>query len=326
MQRLAQDINNHTFMQCYLLCGSEDYLRRQYRDRLKNALVPEDDTMNYNYYSGKEINVNEIIDQAETMPFFADRRVIMLEETGLVKSGGEKLAEYIKEQSKDTVIIIVESQVDKRSKLYKAIDSCGRITEFTEQSPDTLMKWILGKVKKENKQIDKAAMELLLKRTGTDMATIDIELEKVFSYTLDKDAISQSDIADIVTVSTSSKVFDMTKAMANKQQKKALDMYYELLAHKEQPFGILALIAKQFNTMLTVRELWDARYDIKQIANKIGLWDKYVREYKSQADKFSHKQLKNAIEACVRADEDVKYGRMTPELAVELLIIEYSKA
>lgn len=324
MQQLAQDIKNETYRPCYLLYGSEDYLRRQYRDRLKKALVPEDDTMNYNYYCGKEINVNEVIDQAETMPFFADRRVIMLENTGLLKAGGEKLAEYVNEQAPSTVLIFVEESVDKRSKLFKALSSCGRVTEFSEQSPDTLAKWILGKVKKEEKQIDKSAMELLVNRTGTDMATIDIELEKLFSYTYGRNAITVRDVEEIVTVSTGSKVFDMTKAIANKQQKLALDMYHDLLFHKESPFGILALIAKQFNTMLTVKELDASGYSVAQISKKLNLWDKFVREYKSQADRFTHKRLREAIESCVKADEDVKYGNMSPEMSVELLIIEYS--
>ena len=326
MQQLAQDINNKTFAHCYLLYGSEAYLRRQYRDRLKSALIDPADSMNFNYYSGKEINVGALIDQAETMPFFADRRVILIENPEFNKEDGEKLAAYLAEQAESTVIMLVTESIDKRSKLYKAFTKCGRVTEFTEQTPDTLTRWILGRVKKENKQIDRSAVELLLKCTGSDMSVIDIELEKLFSYTMDKSSINSADVEAIVTVSTSARVFDMTKAMAFKKQKVALDMYYDLLSHKESPFGILALIARQFNQMLIVKELIDDGMGTDAIAKKMNLWPKLILEYKSQADKFTFKRLHQALEACVRADEDVKAGRMTPEMAVELLIIEYSKA
>ena len=78
MQRLNEDIKTGQFHQMYLLYGEEAYLRRQYRDNLRKALVPEEDTMNCTIYSGKDINVNEMIDMAGTMPFFAERLVIMV--------------------------------------------------------------------------------------------------------------------------------------------------------------------------------------------------------------------------------------------------------
>ena len=105
----------------YLLYGEEDYLRKQYRDKLKNALISPDDTMNYHYYEGKDINVGEIIDLAETLPFFAQKRVILLENSGLCKSGGDALAEYLKEPAESVVFILVETQTYKRSRLFKVI-------------------------------------------------------------------------------------------------------------------------------------------------------------------------------------------------------------
>ena len=169
MQQLGQDIENRTFKRCYLLYGDEDYLRKQYKDKLLKALVTEGDTMNFNRYEGKDINIGEVIDQAETMPFFADKRVIYIEDSGLLKSGGEQLADYLSQSAPDTVIILNESNVDKRSKLFKAVTGAGRAVEFVKQPEETLRKWILGKIKKEGKSIDIRALDILLERTGTDM-------------------------------------------------------------------------------------------------------------------------------------------------------------
>ncbi len=325
MQQLAQDINNLSFKKCYLLYGEEEYLRKQYKDKLLKALMPDGDTMNYNYYSGKDVNIGEVIDQAETMPFFADRRVILMEDTGFVKAGGEQLASYLEESPDSSIIIMVESAVDKRSKLFKSITANGRAVDFIIQPPETLRKWILGKVKKEGKNIDSRALEMILERTGTDMTTISVELEKLFSYTMDKDAISVNDVDEIITISTSSKVFDMIAAMADKKQSKALEMYHDLLAHKETPFGILALITRQFNMMLQVCELKDDRYPSRKIAEMVGIPPFVEQKYEAQIRKYSYAQLRKALEACAIADESVKIKGMNPELSVELLIIEYSR-
>ena len=106
MQRINEDIKNGKFKQCYLLYGEEAYLRKQYRNRLKQAMTAEGDTMNYSYFEGKDISVPAVIDLAETLPFFADRRVIVMENSGLFKHGGEQLAEYLQEPAQSAYFIL----------------------------------------------------------------------------------------------------------------------------------------------------------------------------------------------------------------------------
>ena len=93
MQRLSDEIKSGQFHTLYLIYGEEDYLRRQFRDRLKDALVPAGDTMNYASFRGSEVQVEKVIDLAETMPFFADRRVIVIEDSGLFNKDGDRLAD-----------------------------------------------------------------------------------------------------------------------------------------------------------------------------------------------------------------------------------------
>lgn len=82
MKNIDEDIKRGQFAQVYLLYGEEAYLKKQYKDKLKHAMVPEGDTMNFSAFEGKSINPKEIIDLAETLPFFADRRVILIENSG----------------------------------------------------------------------------------------------------------------------------------------------------------------------------------------------------------------------------------------------------
>ena len=96
MKKLLQDIKNQEYSQIYLLYGEEAYLRKQYRDKLKEALAEDGDTMNNHYYEGKDVKVDEMIDLAETLPFFASRRVIIIENSGWFQKGGDKMAEYLK--------------------------------------------------------------------------------------------------------------------------------------------------------------------------------------------------------------------------------------
>lgn len=323
MQRLNQDIKTGQLNHIYLLYGEEAYLQKQYRDRLKAAIIG-DDTMNYHYYEGKNLSVGEVIDQAETMPFFADKRLIVLENTGLFKSGGEELAEYLKAPAPTVYFLLVEKEVDKRSKLYKAVSAKGCAVEFGIQDENTLKRWILGMMKRENKKISEASLEFLLEMTGTDMENIKKETEKLFSYCLDKEAITQEDIGQICTKRISSHIFDMINAIADRKQKKALELYYELLALKEPPMRILFLITRQFNLLLQVKELAGKGYQGRAIGEKVGLPGFVAGKYVTQASRFQKEELRETVEACVEAEEAVKTGRMNDSMSVELLIVKYS--
>lgn len=325
MKSLNEDMKNGQFKSVYLLYGEEAYLRNQYKDRLKAALSVPDDTMNVSCYEGKDINPNEIIDLAETLPFLAERRLIVMEDTGFFKNSCDVLAEYMKNVPESTCIIFVEETVDKRNRLYKTVKDKGRAVEFARQDEAVLKRWILGQIKKENRQISEGAVQLFLQRTGTDMENIAQELEKLLCYTLNKDAITAVDVEAVCTVQTTNRIFDMINAVANKQQKAALQLYYDLLTLKEPPMRILFLLARQFNLLMQVKQLKRAGVAQTAIAEKTGLHGFIVQKYIAQAAKFSDEVLRAAVEECVELETAVKTGQMNDVMSVELLLVKYSQ-
>ena len=100
MKNIQADIKSGNFKQVYLLYGEEAYLKQQYKQNLVKALNPDGDTMNFNHYEGKGIDVKQLIDLCETMPFFAERRVVLLEDTGFFKNKCEELADAINPQDR----------------------------------------------------------------------------------------------------------------------------------------------------------------------------------------------------------------------------------
>jgi len=325
MLRINEDIKNGQFNHVYLLYGTEDYLRSQYRDKLRNAMVDDDTSMNYNYFEGKDIDVAKLIDLAETLPFLSDRRVVLVENSGFFKTSQEKLADYLKTIPESTYFIFCEKEVDKRSKMYKAVKNEGYISEFGQQDEATLKKWVLGMVGREGKQISSKALELFLEKTGTEMVNIQKEFEKLACYTLDKTAIMPEDVEMICTERTQNRIFDMIECIAAKRQRQALDLYYDLISLKEPPMRILFLISRQFNMLMQTRVLMKKGYDNRSIGEKLSLAPFIAKKYMSQASKFDVEFLRQALEECVSMEEAVKTGKMADQIAVELLIVKYSR-
>lgn len=319
MQTLNQDIKTKEFKRVYLLYGDEPFLVSSYKKRLKEAIAGED-TMNFNYFEGKSPDVHEIISLADTMPFFADRRLILIDGSGFFKSAPEELVEYLPQIPDTTCMVFCESEVDKRNRLFKKVKETGYAAELGKQNTDQLMKWAVGILAKDGRKITRPVMEYFLGRTGDDMENIRMELEKLICYTMGREVITKEDVDAVGTVHVSNRIFDMVAAIVSGNTKKAMDLYEDLLTLKEPPMRILFLIARQFNQLLQVKELTGQGADKGTIASKLKVPPFAVGRLTAQARAFKREQILSYVTLCVESEEAVKTGKLSDRLAVELLI------
>lgn len=320
MKVLAQDIKTGEFKPVYLICGEEAFLKKSYKNRMKDAMVG-DDTMNFHYFEGKGLDLKEIISLADTMPFFGDRRLILIEDSGLFKSSGaDALVEYLPQMPDTTCMLFVENEVDKRNRLYKKVKDLGYVAEMERQDASQLGAWAGGILAKEGKKITGRTMELFLSKTGDDMENIRMELEKLISYTLGRDVITDQDVEEICTVRVTNKIFEMVAAIVTRNTRKAMDLYEDLITLREPPMRILFLIARQFNQILQVKELMNQGMEKNGIASKLKMQPFVVGKTMPQAKSFSREQILSYVNLCVDTEEAVKTGRLDERLAVELLI------
>lgn len=324
MKSLNEDLKTGQFKQIYLLYGQEAYLKKQYKERFVKAMIPEGDTMNFASYEGKNTDAKEVIDLAETLPFFAERRLIVFEDTGFFKNAGAELAEYIPDMPETTYFIFIENEVDKRSRLYKAVKAKGHIVELTVQDENTLRKWVAGLVKKEKKQMSQQDIAYFLNKVGTDMENITKELEKLFCYALDRETLTREDVDAVCVTQITSHIFEMVNAVARKDQRRALDLYYELLALKEPPMRILFLMIREYRILFHVKALVQQGYARKEIASKAGLHPYAAGRYMDEAKRFGMKELRAVMEEGADIEQRVKTGLLTDNLAVELFIVKQS--
>lgn len=321
MQTLNQDIKTGEFKQIYLLYGEEAFLKNSYKNRLKEAIIGVgDDTMNFARFEGKGLDVDELIRLADTMPFFAERRLILVEDSGFFKSASDALVQYLPSMPDTTILLFVETEVDKRNRLYKKVKDMGYAAELNRQDSAQLARWAGGILTREQKKITKHTMELFLSMAGDDMENIRMELEKLISYTLGREVITDEDVMAVCTVQVTNRIFEMVSAIVNRQPRKAMDLYEDLLTLKEPPMRILFLIARQFNQLLQVKDLMGKGMDKGTIASKLKMQPFVVGKTMPQARQFGREQILSYVEFCVETEEAVKSGRLQDRLAVELLI------
>ena len=319
MQTLNQDIRERSFRPVYLLYGEESFLKNSYKNRLKEAIAGGD-AMNISSFEGKGADLDEVIRLADTMPFFAEKRLIIIEDSGLFGSTADVLVNYLPSMPDTTVLLFVESEVDKRGRLFKKVKELGYAAEMTRQDASQLARWAGGILTKEGKKITARTMDVFLSMTGDDMEHIRTELEKLISYTMGREVITEEDVRAVCTVQVTNRIFEMVSAIVNRDTRKAMDLYEDLLTLKEPPMRILFLIARQFNQILQVKEMAAKGLDKGAIASRLKMQPFLVGKTMPQARRFSREQILSYVNECVEAEEAVKSGRLKDRLAVELLI------
>ena len=323
MKTIKEHIKKGKFKPVYLLCGTEEYLKTLYCGKLKEAILDGGDDMNYSRYEGREIDADEVIRMAETLPFFAERRLIVIENSGWFKAQNE-LADYLRTMPESTIIVFKEREVDKRNRLYKAVKEIGYISEMNGLDAADQKVFVASVLKEGGKEITAGTVEYFLTRSGSDMNYIRNELEKLICYAYDREVITTGDIDAVCTEQITGKIFQMTEAVALKNQKKALVLYYDLIAVREKPLTILYLLIRQFNLLLRTKDLIGHRVSNAEIAKKLSVPPYAVSKYIAQAKNFSSDRLKEAIAFGTDMEERVKTGRMADQIGVELVLLRYS--
>lgn len=328
MEVIKKQIKTGEVDNCYLFYGQEEYIKNQYVEYIKNAIIdPAYEVMNFQALNGKGINGDQIIDFAETMPFMGQKRMIVLKDSGLFKSGKKdettKILDYLDKIPTTTCIVFMESEIDKRLGLYKKLNKTYTAVEFKTPSDREITSWVKKELGDHGIQMDHSLIEYFVSIVPVGMESVVNETKKLIDYK-QKGVITKDEIDNICTPSLDVRIFELVKMLGNKDTKGALKIYSNLLEVKESPLGILAMMARQFRIILKVKYMRHQGEANQSIVSRTGLRTFMVSECIRQANNFTFKQLEEALRECLETDQNIKTGIINPELGVELILIKYS--
>ena len=324
MKQLKEDLKNQTFHPVYLLYGEEDYLKRMYRDRLKKAVLGDGDEMNYSYFEGKDIDFPTLREAANTLPFFSDHRIIVVENSRMFKNASE-MADYLPQMPDTTVVVFVEKKVDKRNKLYKYVNKNGVAVEMTTMTERELKAWVAVILKQNGRKMLESTASYFLEQVENSMTNVKNELDKLISYTEGREEIARDDIDAVCSVQVTGRIFQMMDAVASGNQGETLRLYHDLLTLRESPMSMLYLLTRHFNVLLQVKAM-SGRYDKSEMAKRAGVPPFAVGKYQSQCHRCSGEKLRRRLDAWIETEYQFKRGSIGDQLGVELLLISFAQS
>ena len=245
--------------------------------------------------------------------------------TTQTRAGFEKaLAEYIPTMPEATVLILLVDEVlDAANPLVKVAAKHGKVTQNMLPKGAALTSWITKRAKSNGVNIASDANSLLANFIGNHLRMLANELDKLATYVGPGGTITIVHVRQLSTQVQEARIFDLTDALAQRNRTQALNILHELIADGKQPIYLIGTIISQVRTLLLVKDLAQKGMRSPQIASMLGTSPYVVDKAYRQVGNFSMAQLENAYRQLMTTDAALKRSRIEPEMALDLLIVNF---
>ena len=332
----TKQIKSGTVDRVYLIDGSQDYLSDKIK-RTFTELIPEEErAMNMSTYDMEETPLSNAVEDAVSMPFFGEKRLVMISHPYFLTATKKKskidhdldeLIEYLQHPQESTIMVIFAAyeKLDARKKITKQIKKLATVVSIGNPTENEAKAIIKSEVAKAGCGIDDAALEKLLELTSGNLTKMMNEIPKLTIYNQQSKRIDSESVAALVSKSMEQNVFDLVNTVLAKQPTKSLDIYHQLLLENDEPIRINAVLIQQFRLLIQVMILKKHGYSQGNIASSLKVHPYRVKLALQSIRKFSYEELKTAYLGLVNIEREMKSSARSPELLFELFVVNFMK-
>ena len=300
--QFEKDLENRNLSAIYLFSGEEIFFHDKGLKLLKESLIQEP-SLNYALFDGEEVDLQELITSASAYPFLSQYRLTCVKEFYPKSDGAKKLVSALS-QSKNSILAIF----NKKPCETLANKDGVTIVETQKLEAGYIAKYIVSRFNDSGKKIDYESAKLLAEYSLNNLARIELEIEKIISYSSNDQYITEDVIRLLVPRETDYKIYEMTNFITSRNFSSALDIVNELLSRGETPQRIIV------NIYYHVRKLLFVKISDKssiETAKMLGFKDDYpIKKILSQAKNLNVKALKNAMDTLADIDYKIKNGQL----------------
>lgn len=344
----------------YLLHGEDEFSSRE---RLKALRQQGEFDFNQDVYHGHETNLKTILMTCDTLPFLTEQRLVVVDGLPKKKRGesaegdepaasetakggkgkkGKKagkskaasrgdfekeLAAYLPQLPDSTVLIVlVEETLPASNPLLKAAEQHGKVVQSMLPKGAALENWIKKRAQKVEVKITPEAVTLLADFIGNNLRLLANELDKLATYVGKGGTIKAEDVHLLSAQVQEARIFDLTDALAQRKKQQALNILHDLLADGEPPLKLIATIISQVRHLILVKELAQKGMRSGHVSSTLGIAPFIADKYLRQVSNFNMAQLEGTYRQLLTTDAALKRSRLTPEMALDLLVLHFGSS
>lgn len=334
IQKAIQQLKKDDLAPIYFLLGEEYYFVEQFKQQLYKKIG--DESENVNEFDLKETAIQHVITDLETLPFFSDRNISIVEYPYFLLGTNEKhpvthdidtFETYIKNPAPYSTLIIIApyEKIDKRKKISKLLLEHSVVVDCNQINEKTLRNWITNILKEHNIKMTETALLRFEAEFGPNLHLLQKEIEKMVHYIGEGGTIDEQQLTEIMSSSVEQTAIELADAVMQNNLQKAISIFQQLSKVNEDPIKMIGLLAFQFRTILQVKILSEKGYPLQKIQSVMKVHPFVVKKATERMNRYEKQTLYYIIDELAETDFKIKRGQMQKEIAFELLLYNLMK-
>lgn len=307
----------------YVIASKDEFLAAEEVSRIVGELLePEQMQMCLWKAEADKVSAVEVFDDLRTLPFLAERRVVVLSGADdFVSDNRDVLEKYFENPAASGVLILSVSKWPSNTRLAKALPKAGQLIEVGELKSRELVSYITDYASQQhNKNLSVNVAQMLIEFAGSEPGILKCEIDKLAAYTASARAITEKDISELVGRNRVFGAFEVIDSMTAGDTGRALEKLRMMFgADKDAEYTVIGAFAWHFRRMFTAcAMLKKDRPD--EVARKLRIWNQ--KQFFDVIKKMTLERIGDCLRQLAEIDYQVKTGRATAQTAIESMIVE----
>ena len=303
--KIVADIKNGIFKPVYFLMGEESYYIDKISEFIENNILSEEEKgFNQVVLYGRDVAIEDIIDSAKRFPMMSEKQVVVIKEAQDLSRIIEKLTPYVENPQPSTILVLCYKYktLDKRKKLYKAIQKHGLVYNSKKLYENQVADWIRRVLSGKKYEIDTKAAVMLVEFLGNNLSKISNELDKLMLVLPVNSTITPKAIEENIGISKDYNNFELRKAVGERNVLKT-NRIINYFAQNERAHPIvmtISLLNSFFTQLLIYHSLKDKSKN--SVARALGVNPYFVSDYTVAAKNYPMRKVSQVIALLRNAD------------------------
>ncbi|KDR95052.1 DNA polymerase III, delta subunit [Peptoclostridium litorale DSM 5388] len=336
LKDIKRDIVENKMDRVYLVHGRESYMIDEIVKMLKESLNPGMLDFNLKVIEGESAGFSDIVESVETLPFMDEKRITIVRELPLLKSGKNswseddeaRLLKYIENIPTTSVLAFVSQEgIDKRKKPVKHIIKFGSEVCCDKLRGSELIGWVKGRFESSGLSISNSDIIYFLKicdyeskNSPKTLRDVENDIMKISSYLSGGKEVTRAAMDKLSAASLENDIFRLVDCIGTRKGAQAVKILDDMLLQGTSGIMVLSMIGKQFRIMFQAKELKDLGYSQSAIAQKVDAHQFVVKKALAEGLKFTPGQIKDILNECSNIDQLIKTGLIQEKIGIEVLI------
>ena len=323
-ETLPEEIRKGKISQLYLFQGEEEYLKTEALNQIKKNLFqdPAAESFNFRIFYGKDLDCADFLNELYTLPALSSKKLLVIKNSDRLNvSSQNEISKALITLPPSVHLIFFFQKIDKRKKLFRAIQKKGRCINFYSFKERNLIFWVIDQFRKRKKEISKEIVSFLLGKTGSQLEDLEKEIEKVSLYTGSKTQIGVDDLKVASDEYQTFSIYDLIDKIMEKKTEASLKILSKLIQEGKKGVELVGLFYWQFSRLWKAKALQVEGSSPEELGRKLGIPPYYLTKFLNKMGNFSKEELKETFRKLLQADLKLKSTQLSPRLILEILII-----